>query len=360
MADVERAGGSGGALRRIDGAKPQLPIPAAVLERAREFEEKDKASSTRAQYRSARRHFAAWCKALGRTPLPADWETVRAYVVSLADDGYAWSTIRQRLSAISAAHQDLEAERLDFVRKWPERASETVEIEDPCLHHRVKRACKGVRREILTAPAKKRALEVADVRKLAAAIRGDDDVAARDRAVILLGFAGGFRRAELAGLDLSDLEFTDRGLRVVLRRSKKNQEGRREVKAIPSSAEAILAAVREWLRRRGPRPGPLFLSAWVDGTLKDHRMAGKDVGRMVVRRLVRAGMLRPLRELRAARERNPFGAHSLRSGFVTSAHRAGARVADIMRTTGQSMKTVHDYIQEADEFENTAGEGVLW
>lgn len=330
----------------------ELPLSKELLSSRRDYARKAVAESTSTQYRSALKHFGEWCIARGRTALPANWETVSAYIANLADEEYAWSTIRQRLSAISQAHEALEVDRKEKLPKHPE-------IENPCEHHKVRQVAKGIRRKIKVAVRKKKALSREDLQRVVDSIQGGDLVALRDRALLLLGFAGGFRRAELAALRVEDLEWREEGLLVQIRSSKANQEGRPEFKAVLKSSTRTLDALREWVKEAEITSGPIFRSAWVDGTLKDRAMSGRDVGRVVVRCLVRAGMLKPLHELKKAREKNPFGAHSLRSGFITEAHGKGASISDIMKQTGQrNVNTVAGYIQKADLFKNNASDGV--
>lgn len=343
----------------------QLPIPADLVARGREYARGAVADSTRAQYRSKMRIFLRWCQEHGRQGLPADWETVRAFVSDLAAGGKAYQTIQQSLSAISQAHEAMKAD--------------DQKIENPCEHHKVRAAVKGIRRALATRPvAKKKAILADDLAKVVGAI-GDEErpmVALRDRAILLLGFAGAFRRSELAALAVGDLSWERDGwLFIRLRKSKTRQlaGGPEELKAVPPSAAKTHQALRAWLEHwelaaAGPGFGtsnpPLFPSFWVDGLVKrgptgPRPMSGRDVGRMVVRRLVRAGIIPPLRELKAKREKNPFGAHSLRAGFITQADMQGHGLPSIMKQSGhRSERVVLGYVRKEDLRRGNAAEGV--
>ena len=170
---------------------------------------RSRASATIAAYRSDLRDFSAWvAPQAGVEPLPATPESVSAYLAHLADKGLSASTVARRLAAIGYAHRQ-------------------AGLPDPSNDERVKAVHAGIRRTLGTAPSPKAAatgpLVIAMTSHCDGSIRG-----LRDRAILLLGFAGGFRRAELASLELEDLAFTEEGLKVRLRRAKTDQSARRE------------------------------------------------------------------------------------------------------------------------------------
>src|SRR5262249_39752581 len=151
-------------------------------------------------------------------------------------------------------------------------------------------------------------------------------IGARDRALVLLGFAGAFRRSELVGLDMSDLYFNRDGLTITLRRSKTDQEGVGRKIGIPFGANpesCPVRSVQEWLEYAGLAEGPVFRPIDRHGRLGLGRLSGIDVARVVKKLAGRAGL-----------ESAKFAGHSLRAGHATAAAIAGASERSIMAQTG--------------------------
>ena len=172
----------------------------------------------------------------------------------------------------------------------------------------------------------------------------------RDRALLLLGFAGAFRRSELVALDVADLEETEDGFKIIIRRSKTDQEGYGATIAIVrGGATCPVKAVKAWLQGAGISDGPLFRPVAKGGRVGARRLTGKSVCDLVKTYAKRLG-------LKAA----DFGAHSLRAGFLTSAARRGASVfkmRDVSRH--KSMDVLQAYVRDADLFRDHAGAGLL-
>jgi integrase len=172
----------------------------------------------------------------------------------------------------------------------------------------------------------------------------------RDRALLLLGFAGAFRRSELVALDVADLQETDDGFRVLIRRSKTDQDGRGQTIAIVRGHHACpVKAVKAWLSAAGITEGPLFRPVAKGGRLSSHRLTDKSVCDLVKAYADRIGL-----------NATDFGAHSLRAGFLTSAARRGASVfkmRDVSRH--KSMDVLQAYVRDADLFKDHAGIGLL-
>ena len=206
-----------------------------VEEQAREYAKNSRSKSTIRSYTLGWKHFSAWSIDAGRYPLPATPETVSLYLASMASD-LKVSTIQLRMAAISQTHQ-------------------LKGFESPTKSEIVRTVLKGIRRTLGTAPTKRRApLITTDVREMVGRLP-DTLLGARDRALLLLGFAGAFRRSELVGIDFEDLTFTSDGLVVLLRRSKTDQEenaGRNVgVPHLAHSDACPVGAVRGWLRSIG-------------------------------------------------------------------------------------------------------------
>jgi len=309
-----------------------IPAPAAgmgpcipVVEQAREYARRARSEATIRAYRTDWADFESWCMQQPARPLPATPETVACYISSMADHHRA-STITRRLSAISVVHQ-------------------TRGLASPTRNEVVRAVLAGIRRTIGTAPNEKAPLVAADIREMVAALP-DTLIGKRDRALILLGFAGAFRRSELVGLNVEDLEFGADGLTVTLRRSKTDQEGAGRkigIPALPTSDACPVRAVRAWLEAAGIANGPVFRSVAVGGRLQPGRLSNNAVAEVVKRRLP------------AGRDAARFAGHSLRAGFVTSAANGGASVKAIMQQTGhRSLETVMRYMRDASLFRGNA------
>jgi integrase len=166
----------------------------------------------------------------------------------------------------------------------------------------------------------------------------------------LLGFAGAFRRSELVALDVADLEETEEGFKIVIRRSKTDQEGHGETIAIVrGGATCPVKAVRAWLQASSISEGPLFRPVAKGGRLGAQRLTAQSVCDLVKSYAEQLGF-------KAA----DFGAHSLRAGFLTSAARRGASVfkmRDVSRH--KSMDVLQTYVRDADLFRDHAGAGLL-
>ena len=299
------------------------PLQPLVLE-AQAFARAAKASSTLRAYAADWRHFVNWCQVHHLLFLPASPETVGLYLAALART-HRPATLTRRLTAISKAHQ---AEKLPT----PATVSELA----------VGETLKGIRRSLGTAQKAKTPLLTADLLQILAHLStGLDGV--RDRALLLVGYAGAFRRSELAALNLEDLVWVDEGALLQLTRSKTDQEGQGRQVAIPRGAHAAtcpVRALRSWIEQARITEGPLFRPLDRHGKLRRGRLHSDAVGAIVKRALARAGF-----------EAGKYGGHSLRAGFATQAAKNGATAFDIMRQTGhRSVQTVSRYVREAQLF----------
>lgn len=312
-----------------------VPLPAAhnvvlldSLGRARDFARHSKAESTLRGYDSDWRDFCAWCEAQGQRALPASPEGIAAYLADCASRLKVGS-LQRRLNAIAEAHK-------------------AVGLETPTASGIVRSTLKGIRRTLGTATTQKAPTLTDDVRAMVS-LADDGLIGARDRALVLLGFAGAFRRAELVALDVSDLDFSRDGLTVTLRRSKTDQEGQGRKVGIPYGSNPETCPVRvvqRWLEASGIADGPAFRSLNRHGQVQPARLSPIDVARVVKKLAVRVG-LDPAR----------FGGHSLRAGHATAAAMAGASERSIMNQTGhRSVQMVRRYIRQGTLFrENSAG-----
>ncbi len=303
-----------------------LPLPS--LDQAREFIRASKAENTLRGYQSDWRAFCAWCDGHGVCPLPAAAETVAAYIAECAGHLKPGS-IQRRLNAVAEAHK-------------------AAGVESTTHNAIVRNTMKGIRRTLGTAQSRKTAVLTDEIRTMLE-LADDGTMGARDRALILLGFAGAFRRSELVGLDVEDCAFTRDGLTVTLRRSKTDQDGAGRKIGIPYGSNPETCPVRTiqaWVESAAISSGPLFRSLNRHGQVQPGGLSGIDVARVVKKLAQRAG-------LNSAK----YAGHSLRAGHATSAAIAGASERSIMNQTGhRSVQMVRRYIRDGSLFrENSAG-----
>ena len=157
----------------------------------------------------------------------------------------------------------------------------------------------------------------------------------RDKALILIGFSGGFRRSELVNIDYDDLEFVNEGVKIFIKRSKTDQSGEGMIKAIPYFDNKIFCPVtklKDWID----------FSKIISGKVFD--ISDKSVALIIKKYALLSGL-----------DPNKYSGHSLRSGFATSAAEFGAEERNIMAMTGhKTTQMVRRYIQEANLFKNNA------
>jgi integrase len=221
-------------------------------------------------------------------------------------------------------------------------------LDSPTSSGMVRNTLKGIKRALGTATVQKAPALTADIRAMVDAT-DEELIGTRDRALILLGFAGAFRRAEIVSLDASDLDFNRDGLTVTLRRSKTDQEGQGRKIGIPYGSNPDTCPVRTlqaWLEETGITDGSAFRSLNRHGRVQSDRLSPVDVAR-IVKKLARRADLDP----------SKYAGHSLRAGHATSAAASGASERSIMNQTGhRSVQMVRRYIREGSLFrENSAG-----
>ncbi len=312
-------------------AAPDLPaVLQADLEAAKTFARDQHADATRQAYRSDFRIFRDWCVTRSLPHFPAAPETISAFIAAEAKAGVKTSTITRRLAAIRYAHV-------------------LAGYEPPTNSEVVKATMKGIRRTLGTAPVQKAPATARIVARMVGSCPSDLR-GLRDRALLLLGFSGAFRRSELAAFQVEDLEEVEGGLRVHVRRSKTDQEAAGQVVAIIRGERLCpVAAVRAWLDAAGITEGPVFRPFTRGGRPLDRQLSSKSVA-MVVKRYAEQAGLDPAQ----------FAGHSLRAGFLTSAAENGASLFKMMDVSRhKSVDTLRGYVRRAEEFENHAGAGLL-
>jgi site-specific recombinase XerD len=319
---------------------PNALVPVAVaalpailapdLEKAADLARQEKAQATRRAYGSDFQIFRTWCAGRGVSALPATAESVAAFLACEVDRGIKPSTIGRRVASVRYAHK--------LANLLPVPTDSEV----------VKAVVRGIRRQLGTAPRKKTPA-VAEMIISMALGTGDGAKGIRDRALLLLGFAGAFRRSELVALDCEDIEESETGLKVTIRRSKTDQEGEGATIAIVRGAICCpVAAVRAWRDAAGISTGALFCSIKKGGKIGT-RLSAQSVADIVKAHAENVGLDPAL-----------FAGHSLRSGFLTSAAKRGASIFKMMdQSRHKSVDTLRGYVRDAEIFKDHAGAGLL-
>lgn len=302
-------------------------VPTAVAEDVAQLLTHTKAPATWRAYRAEWNGFARWCRTRGLDPLPATVETVVWWLQDQAAQGYAVSTIARRLVTIGQAHRK-------------------AGHEPPTSTEPVRAVWAGVRRRLGTAQRQVAPATIEVLRRMVATC-DDRPGGIRDRALLVVGFAGAFRRSEVAALDVEDLEYRPDGVVVTLRRSKTDQEGAGRRIGLPYGSNPDTCPIRTldaWTATAGVDRGALFRPVDRHGNIAARYLSGRAVAEIVKRRAAAAGL-----------DPADYSGHSLRAGFATSAAAAGATETAIARQTGhRSMAVLRRYIREGDIFRTNA------
>jgi integrase len=304
------------------GSGPPAPLPEAgaglpahlqqLADRARGYVEAASSTNTRRAYAADWKHFSAWCRRQNVSPLPPDPQVVGLYITACASGtaergakANSVSTIERRLSAIgwNCAQRGTPLDRKD-------RAIATVMA--------------GIRNTHASPPRQKEAILPEDLVAMLETLDRGSLRGLRDRAMLLIGFAGGLRRSEITGLDLGRdqtedssgwIEILDKGLLVTLR----GKTGWREVEVGRGSSDATcpVVAVETWVKFARIAKGPLFRRVTGRGkNVGPDRLNDREVARLVKRAAIAAGVRGDLSEGERALK---FSGHSLRAGLASSA-----------------------------------------
>ena len=296
----------------------------------RAYLEAEKSDNTRRAYASDWADFVAWGERVSCPTLPAAPIDVARYLAQLADGGLKTSTIQRRTSAIAAAHK-------------------AAGYEPPTNFEGVKAVMRGIRRRLgkrkkKAAPATAELLAGA-IERIPATKRG-----LRNRALMLVGFACAFRRSELVGIAVEDIERRSRGVVVHIGKSKTDQEGAGAALPIPTGSRLkTVQALDTWLAAAGITSGPVFRSVDRHGNVGTEAMTDRQVAR-IVKEVFRAAGL----------EASAFSGHSLRAGFVTTALESKVDPLRIMKQTRHvKVDTLKEYDRRDNDLEHHVGEDFL-
>ena len=277
-----------------------------------------KAANTLRAYKADFSDFTSFCIKNGLSSMPTEPKVLSLYLTKLSKTA-KFSTLKRRIASISVIHK-IKGHYLDT--KHP------IIMEN--LH--------GIKRVMGTHQRSKKPLLINDLKLIIKAIdenQKNDLKRLRDRALILIGFSGGFRRSELVNLDYEDIEFVEEGIKIFIKRSKTDQSGEGNLKAIPyfqNQDYCPVLTLKKWIDKSKNKSGKIF------------KISDKLVAITIKKYALLAGL-----------EATKYGGHSLRSGFATSAAEAGAEERNIMAMTGhKTTQMVRRYIKEANIFKNNA------
>lgn len=308
----------------MDNQKPKPPTARAAmaLAKSQTYQDAADAPATLRAYASDVENFETWCKRSGLAAFPATPEVVGAYLAA-AGEGYAMQTLRRRVAAIA-------------------RASGVAGHPLDTKHPSIRETLRGIGRTHGSRGRRAAALTTAELKSLSracdASLTGD-----RDRALLLVGFAGALRRSELVALDADKLTWFDDGVRLLLEKSKTDKEGKgAEVTIVFGRHEATcpVRALRTWLGKAEISAGPIFRKVNKSGRVEARRLSEDAVRQVLLRRAAEAGIKGTITE--------PVSPHGLRAGFVTTAYRNGVPDEEIMgHTRHRSLSTMRSYVRRS-------------
>ena len=273
-----------------------------------------KANNTLRAYQSDFRDFSAFCAKNAFSSMPTQPKIIALYITHLSKSS-KFSTLKRRIASISVLHK-LKGHYLDT--KHP------IIMEN--LH--------GIKRTLGSRQKTKKPILINDLKLM---IKSIDEDKIRDKALILIGFSGGFRRSELVNIQYDDIEFVTEGVKILIKRSKTDQSGEGSVKAIPyfeNQEFCPVVALKNYVNKKfsNTNEGKIF------------NISDKSVALIIKRYAEKAGL-----------DSSKYAGHSLRSGFATTAAEFGAEERNIMAMTGhKTTQMVRRYIQEANLFKNNA------
>ena len=277
-----------------------------------------KSYNTIKAYESDFKDFSLFCFKNGLKALPTEPKILSIYLTHLSKYS-KFSTLKRRIASIKVVHK-MKGHYLD------------------AKHPIIMENLLGIKRIIGSYQTSKKPILINDLKLLMKVIdesKIKDLKKIRNKALLLIGFAGGFRRSELVNIDFDDLEFVYEGVKILVKRSKTDQSGEGNIKAIPyfNNVEYCpVTKMKDWIKYKNITNGKIF------------EITDKSVS-LIIKKYASLAGLNP----------DKYGGHSLRSGFATSAAESGAEERNIMTMTGhKTTQMVRRYIQEANLFKNNA------
>ena len=276
-----------------------------------------KANNTLRAYKADFKDFALFCQQNDLNSMPSEPKIITLYLTHLSKSS-KYSTLKRRLASISVIHR-LNGHYLDT------------------KHPVITENLLGIKRVKGTYQKAKKPILINELKLNVNAINKDKNQISRskNKALLLIGFAGGFRRSELVAILLDDVEFVSEGVKIFVKRSKTDQSGEGMTKGIPyfsSPDYCPVISLKNWIQEGKIKSGKIF------------DMSDKNVALTIKKYAAIAGL-----------DKNKYSGHSLRSGFATSTAELGAEERSIMAMTGhKTTQMVRRYIKEANLFKNNA------
>ena len=288
--------------------------------------------ATRKAYATDWRCFLEFCEIHGYTALGCDTAILTLFLTQQAEIGKAPQTLQRRLAAIKFMH-------------------ELSGVVSPINDKMIAIIMKGIRRKNATRPkATKDPLRADMLDDILRFCDTDTLQGLRDKAILLFGFSGAFRRSEICAVQMDDLEETPEGLKVFIRSSKGDQMGEGQIVALPHGTRfPVTQTLKQWVRAAGIHEGYVFRSV---------RKGGKSVGTALEPLYVAQIIKKYLQK--AGYDSSLYAAHSLRSGFLTEAAEHGASLFKMLEVSRhKSTDTLMHYIRVGNLFKDHAGKGFL-
>ncbi len=276
-----------------------------------------KANNTLRAYKADFRDFALFCQQNGFNSMPSEPKIITLYLTHLSKSS-KFSTLKRRLASISVLHK-LNGHYLDT------------------KHPIITENLLGIKRVKGTYQKSKKPILINDLKLIINAINQENNSKnkVKNKALVLIGFAGGFRRSELVSVLYEDVEFVSEGVKIFVKRSKTDQSGEGMTKGIPYFSDTNycpVVSLKKWMEENDAKTGKIF------------DMSDKNVALTIKKYAAIAGL-----------DKNKYSGHSLRSGFATSTAELGAEERSIMTMTGhKTTQMVRRYIKEANLFKNNA------
>ena len=277
-----------------------------------------KSANTLRAYQSDYNDFSLFCSKNGFQAMPTQPKILALYLTHLSSYS-KYSTLKRRLASISILHKT---------------KGHYIDTKHPIIVENLM----GIKRTNGTNQKGKKPLLINDLKLLIQAIDMSKEKIIRkirDKALILIGFSGGFRRSELVDIEYEDVEFVEEGVKIFVKRSKTDQSGEGMTKAIPYFDNinfCPVKALNKWVVVADLKDGKIF------------NISDKNVALIIKKYANYAGL-----------DAHKYAGHSLRSGFATSTAESGAEERNIMAMTGhKSTEMVRKYIKEANLFKNNA------
>ena len=277
-----------------------------------------KSANTLRAYQSDYNDFSLFCSKNGFQAMPTQPKILSLYITHLSSYS-KYSTLKRRLASISILHKT---------------KGHYIDTKHPIIMENLM----GIKRTNGSNQKGKKPLLINDLKILINAIHQSnekDKRKIRDKALVLIGFSGGFRRSELVDIEYEDLEFVSEGVKIFVKRSKTDQSGEGMTKAIPyfdNEKFCPVIALKNWIEIFDLKKSRIF------------NISDKSVALIIKKYANYAGL-----------DSHRYAGHSLRSGFATSTAESGAEERNIMAMTGhKSTEMVRRYIKEANLFKNNA------